>query len=53
VVEQNPTVLQKEAAKSSAWPPLPLRNIILWKASILEEECLCGAHSEKQNNCTM
>jgi hypothetical protein len=27
-----------------------LSNIILRKASILEEECHCGAHSEKRKN---
>jgi DNA-binding Lrp family transcriptional regulator len=37
-VEKNPTVSQNEIAKHSGMPPSSLSYIILWKASILEEE---------------
>jgi hypothetical protein len=46
-VEKNPTVYQHEIANCFVLPPLSLSNIILRKASILEEESQCGAHSEK------
>jgi predicted transcriptional regulator len=46
-VEKNPTVLQNETAKHFGLPPSSLSNIILRKASILEAESQCGAHSEK------
>jgi predicted transcriptional regulator len=50
VVEKNTTVPQNEIAKHSGLPPSSLSNIILWKASILEEESQCGTHSEKRKN---
>jgi hypothetical protein len=37
-MEKNPTVLQNEIAKHFRLPPSSLSNIILRKASILEEE---------------
>jgi ribosomal protein S25 len=46
-VEKNPTVSRNEIAKHFGLPP-SLSNIILQKASILEEESQCGAHSEKR-----
>jgi predicted transcriptional regulator len=49
-VEKNPTVSRNEIAKYFGLPPSSLSNIILWKASILEEESRCGAHSEKRKN---
>jgi hypothetical protein len=47
-VEKNPIVLRNEIARHFGPPPSSLNNIILQKASILEEESWCGAHSEKQ-----
>jgi hypothetical protein len=49
-VEKNPTESRNEIAKHFQLPPSSLSNIILRKASILEEESRCGAHSEKRKN---
>jgi hypothetical protein len=47
-VEKNPTVLRNEIEEHFQLPPSSLSNIILRKASILEEESRRGAHSEKR-----
>jgi hypothetical protein len=49
-VEKHPAMSQNEIAKCFVLPLSSLSNIILLKASILEEEIWCGAHSEKQKN---
>jgi predicted transcriptional regulator len=49
-VEENPNVSQNEIVKRFVLPLSTLSNIILQKASILEEESRCGAHSEKQKS---
>jgi predicted transcriptional regulator len=41
-VEKNPTVSQNEIAKHFGLPASLISNIILQKASILEEESWCG-----------
>jgi hypothetical protein len=46
-VEKNPTVSRNEIVKHLRLPLSSLSNIILWKASIPEEESRCGVHSEK------
>jgi hypothetical protein len=46
-VEENSNMSQNGIVKCFVLPQLSLCNIILRKASILEEECWCGAHSEK------
>jgi predicted transcriptional regulator len=47
-VEKYPTMSRNEIAKHFRLPPSSLSNIILRKASILEEKSRCGARSEKQ-----
>jgi hypothetical protein len=47
-VENNPTVSQNEIAKCFVLRLSSLSNVILRKASILEEVSWCGEHSEKQ-----
>jgi hypothetical protein len=49
-VKKNPTVSRNEIAKHSGLPLLSLSNLILQKASIIEEESQCEAHSEKWKN---
>jgi hypothetical protein len=44
---KNQALSQNEIVKGSVLPPLSLSNVILWKASIVEEESCCGPHSEK------
>jgi hypothetical protein len=49
-VEKNPTVSRNEIENHFRLLPSSLSNIILRKASILEDESRCGAHSEKRKN---
>jgi hypothetical protein len=49
-VEKNPTVSWNEIAKHFGLLPLSLSNVLLRKASILEQDSRCGAHSEKRKN---
>jgi hypothetical protein len=49
-VESNPIVSRNEIAKHFGLPPPSLSNIILRKASILEEESRFGAHYEKRKS---
>jgi hypothetical protein len=49
-VEKNTIVSRNEIAKHCQLPPSSLCNIILQKASFLEAESWCGAHSEKRKN---
>lgn len=46
-VEKNTTALWNESASCSVMPPSSLNNIILHKASVLEEESWCEVYSEE------
>jgi hypothetical protein len=52
-VERNPTVLRNEIVKCFALPLSSLGNILLWKASTVEEESWCGAHSKGEGRSTL
>jgi hypothetical protein len=49
-VERNPNVSRNETVNFFVLPLSLLSNIILWTASIHEEESWCGPYYEKQKN---